>query len=450
MKIQKANTQLVPLLALFVLFAVTLLMAGCSSAEPTAVPTAVPDAGAPLPDSVGPVAILPEPGAGEPTLEVKVNVNLRSGPGRNYPVLALLSGGQKAILTGISPDSTYYAVSVPVAATGQGWVDANYALVSNVGDLPVIQPPPPPPAVDFQPPQPGDPAAIALVEAHVRTGPGDTYPAYGFAKASDKALLIGYSEDGQWLVVRLNPEYVGKGHGWIQVDFVSVENADGLPTIETPPLVEVVPPPPPAPGAPTATATDYINVRTGPGLNYPGLSVAPPGATGEVSGKSGDGQWWQVKISESFGTRGLAWVSAGYVFTSNTDGVPVVDPPAPPDIPGNPPGLLPCVLVSQSPADGTLVQPGEGFDMHWQVENTGKDAWEQGDSTVVYLAAANDTRLSTVDSFELTVTVGYGDSYEVVVPMTAPVDAGQYGEAWGILSGETIVCQFWNIIQVSE
>ena len=88
--------------------------------------------------------------------------------------------------------------------------------------------------------------------------------------------------------------------------------------------------------------------------------------------------------------------------------------------------------------------------MHWQVENTGKDAWEQGDSTVVYLAAANDTRLSSVDSFALTVTVGYGDSYEVVVPMTAPGDAGQYGEAWGILSGETTVCQFWNIIQVSE
>jgi len=117
MKIKKENTRLLPLFALFVLLAVTLLIAGCSSEEPTAVPTAVPDAGAPPPDTVGPVAILPEPGAGEPTLEVKVNVNMRSGPGTNYPVQALLSGGQKAILVGISPDSTYYAVSVPVAAT---------------------------------------------------------------------------------------------------------------------------------------------------------------------------------------------------------------------------------------------------------------------------------------------------------------------------------------------
>ncbi|MEA1978300.1 MAG: SH3 domain-containing protein [Chloroflexota bacterium] len=450
MKIQKAKIQLVPFLALFVLLAATLLIAGCSSAEPTAVPTAVPDAGAPPPDTVGPVAILPEPGEGEPTLEVKVNVNMRSGPGTNYPVLALLSGGQKAILVGISPDSTYYAVSVPVAAAEQGWVDANYALVSNVGDLPVIQPPPPPPTVEFQPPQPGDPAATALVETHVRTGPGADYPAYGFADMGAKALLIGYSEDGQWLVVRLNPEYVGKGHGWVQIDFASVENADNLPTIETPPHVEVVPPPPPAAGAPTATATDFINVRTGPGLNYPVLSVAPPGATGEVSGKSADGQWWQVKISESYGTNGLAWVSAGYVNTSNTDGVPVVDAPAPPDIPGNPPGLLPCFLVSQTPADGTLVQSGAGFNMLWQVENTGTVAWDQADSTVVYLAAANDTRLSSVDSFALTTTVGQGDSYEVVVPMTAPAETGQYGEGWGIISGDTTVCQFWNIIQVSN
>jgi len=69
---------------------------------------------------------------------------------------------------------------------------------------------------------------------------------------------------------------------------------------------------------------------------------------------------------------------------------------------------------------------------------------------VVYLAAANNTRLSSVDSFGLTKTVGYGDSYEIVVPMTAPAEVGQYGEGWGIVSGETTVCQFWNIIQVSE
>jgi len=123
MKIQNVNKLLLPYLALFVLLAATLLMAGCSSEEPTAVPTAGPDAGAPPPDTVGPVAILPQPGAGEPTLEVKVNVNMRSGPGTNYPVQALLSGGQKAILAGISPDSTYYAVSVPVSIAGQGWVD---------------------------------------------------------------------------------------------------------------------------------------------------------------------------------------------------------------------------------------------------------------------------------------------------------------------------------------
>ncbi len=126
----------------------------------------------------------------------------------------------------------------------------------------------------------------------------------------------------------------------MDANYTLVSNVGDLPVIQPPP------------GAPTATATEYINVRTDPGFNYPVLFAAPPGATGEVSGNSADGRWWQVKISAPYGPNGLAWVSAGHVYTSNTDGVPVVDAPAPPDIPGTPPGLLPCVLVSQAPLDG--------------------------------------------------------------------------------------------------
>ena len=419
-------------------------IAGCSSNE-------APSGDENLtPDSVGPVAVIPTPAPGQPELEAKVNVNMRSGPGTNYPVQALLTGGQKAALVGISPDGTYYAISVPVATTGQSWVDAQYAIVRNADNLPVIQPPPVPPTVEFTGPQPGDPAATALVETYIRTGPGDNYPAYGIAKTGQKAALLGKSEDSQWLAVRLNPEVVGKGHGWVLASMVSVENADNLKVIAAPPQPETIAPPPPAEGAPTGTATDFLNIRSGPGTNYPVLVVAPPGSTGQITGKSADGQWWQVVISTNYSPDGKGWVNAGYVVTSNVENVPVVEAPPPPVAPAPPPENTSCVLIVQSPPDYSLINPGEAFDMTWQVQNVGSETWTKANYAVSFLNAINDTRLSGQDTFPLEQKVEPGETYQVTIPMTAPSQPGQYGESWIIGKGGNTACYFYNVIQVSQ
>jgi hypothetical protein len=198
---------------------------------------------------------------------------------------------------------------------------------------------------------------------------------------------------------------------------------------------------------------DFINIRSGPGTNYPVLGVAAPGATGEVTGKSQDAQWWQVKIPATSTTPGgLAWVSASWVSTQNTGSVPVVQAPAPP--PGIsstpiPPGATQCALIAQDPADGTIFSPDTPFSMKWTLQNASSTAWNMTDADLGFLGAKDDVRLHLGgDVYDLSKTVNPGESYEVVLDAIAPSSPGNYGEAWGITQGSTTLCPFWLLIQV--
>jgi hypothetical protein len=94
-----------------------------------------------------------------------------------------------------------------------------------------------------------------------------------------------------------------------------------------PPPIDV---PAPPPGAMTATALTAVNVRSGPGVEYPSYGIAPEGIKGEVIGVSADGGWWVVKISPDKVAVGQGWVSAEYVQIENATTVPIIDAPAPP------------------------------------------------------------------------------------------------------------------------
>ena len=129
---------------------------------------------------------------------------------------------------------------------------------------------------------------------------------------------------------------------------------------------EPVPPeaviPTPIPGSPIATALDDVNVRSGPGTNYPSYGVAPEGKQGEVIGVSPDGGWCVVKISMEYASSGQGWVSGDYVRVENTENVPVFQPPAPPpEI--NPPTPIPDEGQPIATAlDYINVRSGPGFE----------------------------------------------------------------------------------------
>lgn len=114
----------------------------------------------------------------------------------------------------------------------------------------------------------------------------------------------------------------------------------------------------PEPGLPSATALDAINIRSGPGTQYPSFGVAPKGTTGVVIGVSTTKQWWVVKLPVSIDPSGLGWVSAQYVRVQNADNVPVFpDPPLPPNIPLPMP---PIALPSAQALDVIYIRSGPG------------------------------------------------------------------------------------------
>jgi uncharacterized protein YraI len=420
---------------------------------PTSAPTEAPPPPGPTPDPNIPVAVVPTPASGEPAAVALYNTTIFSGPGENYVVYAAFLGGATAKVTGVSEDGLWWVISVPPAPNGQGWVSGAWVAVSGAEGVPQVPTPPVPPTAEMVPPEPEDPQAMAIANVYVRTGPGTNYPAYGIAPAGNTGRVIGKSEDGEWWVVRLNPDTVGAGYGWVMAEYTQAYNVESVQTIATPPAPETVAPPPPPEGVPVATAVDYVNVRSGPGTNYPILAVAPPGASAEVSGKSSDGAWWQVKIPTEVSPDGFGWVSADWVVTQNTESVPVVEAPAAPaPVPTAPPpstSATGCQLVSQSPADGTVFSPGTSFNTTWVLQNTGTTKWDQNEYNLQYLgAAANIPLHQGPDGYDLTSTVEPGWTYNFSVPMIAPFEPGVYGELWHLALSNQTVCQFYVYITV--
>ena len=184
-----------------------------------------------------------------------------------------------------------------------------------------------PPEVSLPTPVPGVPRATALEAINVRSGPGTQYPSFGVAAQGASAELIGVSEMGDWWVVKIPVDVDPLGQGWVFGEFVEVEGGENMPIIPTPPEPPEGEIPSPPEGAPTATALDVINVRSGPGIQYTVYFLAAKGATGEVIGVSEDGGWWVIKLPTDVVSEGMGWVSADWVTTSNTENVPVVPTP---------------------------------------------------------------------------------------------------------------------------
>jgi uncharacterized protein YraI len=423
------------------------------TAVPTTAPTETPLPPGPTPDPNVPVAVIPTAVSGEPAAIANYNTYIFGGPGTNYVVYGALLGGVTAKVVGKSEDGLWWGVSVPVAPSGTGWVSSGWVTVSGVEAVPVLPTPPVPPTTDLVPPAPEDPQALVIANAYVRTGPAVNYPAYGIGQAGMSGRVIGKSEDGIWWVVRLDPMKIGAGYGWIEAAYTQASNVDNIQTIANPSSYPTEAPPPPPEGVPTATTIDYVNVRSGPSTSYPILVVAPPNVSGEVTGKSADGFWWQVKISTTYSPDGLGWVSADWVYTSNTDSVPVVEASAPPPTvettPAPPPATAGCVIVSQNPVDYTQIAAGTGFATTWVLQNTGTGTWTANDVDVRYVGAVNNELMHEgSDVYDLAIDVPSGSTYDFGVSMIAPSSSGSYGEMWEIGMGSTSLCQFYIYITV--
>jgi uncharacterized protein YraI len=115
-------------------------------------------------------------------------------------------------------------------------------------------------------------------------------------------------------------------------------------------------PMPPSPTAPTqglVTANTAVNVRAGPGTQYPVIGALNSGDTMVVTGRSADGAWWQIVYPANSGGRG--WVSAAYMQPNvAAPGAPVVEaPPPPPTATPVPPTATPSPTATAVPPTST-------------------------------------------------------------------------------------------------
>jgi len=138
-----------------------------------------------------------------------------------------------------------------------------------------------------------------------------------------------------------------------------------------------------------ATTTTDLNVRQGPGQDYPILDLLPVGTQVEVTGKNADGTWWQVAFPPGSAERG--WIFASFTRSSNTEGLPVVETPIPPTLTHTPtitptatasptststptatPTLTPTsslIPIVEFGATKTTINPGDCTSLQWHIEN---------------------------------------------------------------------------------
>lgn len=72
------------------------------------------------------------------------NINVRSGPGTEYPNVGILIGGEQAPAKGRSAAGLWIQVDYPGVEGGRGWVYAPLVTLYDAGSLPIIEPPPTP------------------------------------------------------------------------------------------------------------------------------------------------------------------------------------------------------------------------------------------------------------------------------------------------------------------
>ena len=116
----------------------------------------------------------------------------------------------------------------------------------------------------------------------------------------------------------------------------------------------------PTPAAPYVVASKAVNLRSGPGTNYPVVGAASIGKQYEITGRNPDGAWLEICCVNDT----AAWVAKSVVTTGgDAGGVKVAENiPAPPPTPTPKPTSPPAPAV-QRPGMHTRIQIGT-----WEIQ----------------------------------------------------------------------------------
>ena len=237
------------------------------------------------------------------------DVNMRSGPGTNYDIIACLEKG--ATVT-VNDCSNYYWYNVTYNGR-TGFMSSSYLKIS------------PAPVVEQVTESATQNGYINAMYVRFRSGPGTGYSVLGEYKSGTKLTITGSS--GDWTQVNIN----GKD-GYVYSSYISVEEpaAVAQPVQEQPQQTPVQEQPVQQQPAYQVTAQNertgtisgnYVRFRTGPGTNYTIITSCNSGTPLTLKGKSGS--WYQVVIN---GTEGFVY--SDYVKLDTVQQAPAAEQPA--------------------------------------------------------------------------------------------------------------------------
>ena len=188
------------------------------------------------------------------------DLNLRSGPGQTYGILTEIPEGSALNVTGVSEDGY-----LPVTFSGfTGWVAEDFVL----RELTAMQPAAPAPD-----------GAAATDALNLRSGPGPDYAIVTQIPEGSEMVVSGVAEAG-YIPVTFNGFT-----GWVAEQYVSL----------------------PDPVVTTASATQALNLRSGPSISDAILLVIPAGGLVELTGASQDGY-----LGVTYGGN-QGWADAAYL-----------------------------------------------------------------------------------------------------------------------------------------
>lgn len=211
-------------------------------AEPTATPPLAQDPVSPLPSPTD--TPTPQP-AGPPKVTIVQDMNVRTGPGTNYPIAGPGPAGETSNIVGRNADNSWVQVEYPLTGDKTGWVYADLVEISgDLSTVDVVQVAPPPvvaapepeqPQEEAAPPPPPEPsymftptgwhasenAAIVQFKGRIRDEGGNLVN--GFSVLADNGAFRVLSHptgasnwypdkgDGEWDIVMPN---IGQAQGW--------------------------------------------------------------------------------------------------------------------------------------------------------------------------------------------------------------------------------------------
>jgi uncharacterized protein YraI len=241
------------------------------------------------------------------TATVTERLNPRTGPSQADAVVTVLPAGAVVTVTGDARNGYR-----PVTWSGySGWAHGDWLTFGTT-------PPPAEPEPEPEPEPAPQTTGVTTDTLNMRSGPATSYSVVTVIPPGTKIVLTGKRDNG-YLAVSWNGR-----NGWAHGDWITPEGAEPTPTG-------------------TATATDRLNLRSGPATSYDVLGVIPAGAAVTLNGQ------------ESNGYTSVTWNGiTGWAFGAYLSPGATTPPPDPEPQPG--PG------TSDAPFDvtNTIVGPTRG------------------------------------------------------------------------------------------